>query len=147
MNAKKTYQVTATREPGWWIIEVPSLDAVVTQARRLSDVERNAREAIAVWLDIDIDSFELETQVVVPQHVLDEFERSKSILALATEQQQEAASVASQAIRRLTDDLGLTVREAGQVMGISYQRVAQLAGKPAKKIPPKVKARQPKAVA
>jgi hypothetical protein len=36
--------------------------AVTTQARRLADVEKNAAEAVAVWLGIEMDSFGVDLQ-------------------------------------------------------------------------------------
>ena len=59
MTTRHNYTVEVQREPGWWIIRVPDLDDLTTQARRLADVEENAREAIAVWLDVDPDAVEV----------------------------------------------------------------------------------------
>jgi predicted RNase H-like HicB family nuclease len=49
----RMYSVVAEREPGWWIVHVPELD-VTTQGRRVSEIEPNAREAVAVSLDVDV---------------------------------------------------------------------------------------------
>jgi predicted RNase H-like HicB family nuclease len=129
MSKRHTYAVEVEREPGWWIIRVPELDDLTTQARRLTAVERNAREAIAVWLDVDIDAVEVNPVIHPPEDVVADLRRSKAILDEAVAKQREGAALAGVAIHRLIDDLGLTLREAGDVVGLSHQRVAQLAGK------------------
>jgi predicted RNase H-like HicB family nuclease len=45
------YEVTVEQKRGIWLICVPEIPEVRTQARRLTDVAENAREAIAVWLN------------------------------------------------------------------------------------------------
>jgi predicted RNase H-like HicB family nuclease len=52
------YLVEAERDGKWWMIRVDEL-GILTQARRSIDVERNAREAIAVTLDVPANSFEV----------------------------------------------------------------------------------------
>ena len=46
-----TYTVSVPREGRWWIVRVPEIDQV-TQARRLSEVTKAARELIAVTLGV-----------------------------------------------------------------------------------------------
>jgi len=48
-----TYEVAVTREGRWWMVEIPGLDGL-TQARRLDEVEKMAREYIAVTQDVPI---------------------------------------------------------------------------------------------
>jgi predicted RNase H-like HicB family nuclease len=129
MTKQRNYRVEVEREPGWWIIRVPDLDDLTTQARRLGAVEQNAREAIAVWLDVDLDAIEVSPVIHPPEDVVADLRRSKVILDEAAAKQKEGAALAGVAIHRLIDDLGLTLREAGSVIGLSHQRVAQLAGK------------------
>ena len=129
MTKRRNYRVEVEREPGWWIIRVPELDDLTTQARRLAAVEQNAREAIAVWLDVDLDAVEVTPVIHPPEDVVADLDRSKEILDEAAGKQKEAAALAGVAIHRLIDDLGLTLREAGSVVGLSHQRIAQLAGK------------------
>ena len=52
-NAAHSYRVEAVRSGDWWSITVPELSGVFSQAKRLDQVERSAREAIAMMLDID----------------------------------------------------------------------------------------------
>ena len=124
----KTYAVVAEREPGWWIVHVPELD-VTTQARRVSEIDRNAREAIAVWLDADIADVAVTVELSTPAPVRKEMEEARQLLQQANGLQERAGDLAGDAVRILIEDLGLTMRDAAAVLGVSHQRVAQLAAR------------------
>ncbi|MBI4728636.1 MAG: type II toxin-antitoxin system HicB family antitoxin, partial [Acidobacteria bacterium] len=47
---RTTYRVVAQRSGSWWAIEVPDLPGAFTQARRLEQIERMGRDAIALML-------------------------------------------------------------------------------------------------
>lgn len=122
--AVSAYRVTARRIGEWWALEVPDLPGVFSQAKRLEHADEAAREAIAVMLDIQ------PSQVaVLVEPVLSEEE--KAAVAEA-EKAQKAARVAAEVERRamqraaavLTKDL--SQRDAGRVLGVSFQRVSQL---------------------
>lgn len=49
----RPYAVRVFRDSEHWVIEVPELD-VVSQSRNLAGAEREARDLVAVWLDIPI---------------------------------------------------------------------------------------------
>jgi predicted RNase H-like HicB family nuclease len=51
------YAVEAVRVGKWWAISVPDLPGVLSQARRRDEVERMARDAIALYLDVPPTSF------------------------------------------------------------------------------------------
>ena len=57
-----TYTVSVTREGRWWIVRVPEIDQV-TQARRLSEVTKAARELIAVTLDVPMSTVSVLVRV------------------------------------------------------------------------------------
>jgi DNA-directed RNA polymerase specialized sigma24 family protein len=122
----KKYLASAEREPGWWIIRVPELD-LVTQARRIGDIQRMATDVVAAWLDVDPCTVNVEIEgFTPPSAVIDQMERAKRLLTKATREQEEAGRLASDAVRVLVDELGLTLREAAEILGVSHQRVAQL---------------------
>ena len=120
------YRVTVEREPGFWIVRVPEIPEVVTQARRLADVKLNAREAIAVWLAKSIDDIDVSVTVLVPAAVQTALDEARRLQGEASERLERAGAVTSEAARRLTRELGLTLREAASLLGVSFQRVAQL---------------------
>jgi predicted RNase H-like HicB family nuclease len=53
------YRVRAQRTRGWWAITVDDLPGVLSQARRRQDVEKMARDAIALYLDVPPDDVRL----------------------------------------------------------------------------------------
>jgi hypothetical protein len=122
----KTYDVMVTRDGRWWMIEIAELDGL-TQARRLDEVEKMAREYIAVTLDlpmshvavsisgIDVDGHDvLESKVLV-----DELrKRVKEIEEMAAAVTRELATTLTAA--------SVPVRDVGKVLGLSHQRVSQI---------------------
>lgn len=126
MSAKKVYRVTVEREPGFWIIRIPDLDQVVTQARRLADVKQNAREAIAVWLNKPIKDIDVVFTVKLPEVAQSALNEARNLQKEAGEQLERAGKATSEVARLLTKDLGMTLREAAEILEVSFQRVAQL---------------------
>ena len=123
---EKIYRAAVEREPGWWIISIPELD-LVTQARRVRDIRHMATDLVAAWLDKDLNDVRVEIEDFTPPAVVvAQMAQAKELLAHATREQEEAGRLASDAVRILVEDLGLTLREAADMLGISHQRVAQL---------------------
>jgi predicted RNase H-like HicB family nuclease len=118
------YTAKCTRSGAWWAISVPEIKGVFSQARRLDQVEWMAREAIALMLDVDPHSFDVEVQPELPPEVT-RARRARSALREAEESAEEATVTAA---RSLIAD-GYTVRDAGALLGISPQRVSQLVRK------------------
>jgi predicted RNase H-like HicB family nuclease len=129
---RKTYKVTATRQRrtgGWWAIEVPEIPGVFSQAKRLDGVTPMARDAIALMLDADPNSFDLFVEPRLDAAV-DRLVREARELRSLVEAEQRLASQATRAAARALIARGLTVRDAGRLLGISHQRVAQLLSTP-----------------
>lgn len=61
-----SYAVTATREAGWWSLVARNVGnrEVASQVRRLGQADQAIREAIALVLDVDGQSFGIE---IVPE--------------------------------------------------------------------------------
>lgn len=120
------YTATCVRSGGWWAITVPEIKGVFSQARRLDQVEEMAREAIALMLDVDPNSFDVDVQPELPKEVT----RARKARIALREAEQSADEATVSAARALLDK-GYTVRDAGALLGISAQRVSQLAPKKA----------------
>lgn len=125
MSDHKTYTARCVRSDGWWAISVAELPGVHTQARRLDQAEVMVREAIALMLDVPEDSFEVTLAPELPAglaETLADVGRRKAEADAAQQAARHAALVAARALVAA----GLTVRDAGRLLGVSYQRVAQL---------------------
>lgn len=116
-----TYTAVCRRSGGWWAISVPELKGVHTQARRLDQVEGVVREAIALFLDVAPDGFEVVVKPEVPDEV-DQARQARRALRHAEESAERATRAAAEALIKQ----GLTVRDAGILLGISPQRVSQI---------------------
>ena len=120
------YTVEAVRSGDWWAITVPDLRGVFSQARRLNQVEPTAREAIAMMLDIDESQVgPIDVQVQPPDEVvglLDELHHSVSV----AEEASAAAARARCEAAKLLRDAGFPMRDIGQLLGVSHQRVSQI---------------------
>lgn len=132
MVALTKYGIQCIRSGDWWAVEVPEVPGVHTQARRLDQAEAMAREAIALMLDVPPDSFAVEIedlQLTPAQAMADvrvELEQLAKARRVAEDVQAEVNTLSRDVATRLVDVCGLTVRDAGRIMGLSHQRVAQL---------------------
>jgi predicted RNase H-like HicB family nuclease len=126
VRTKKTYSAKAIRSGDWWAITIPELKGVHSQARRLDQAEAMAREAVSLFLDVPSDSFEVTVVPVLPAAVQADVDKARAVRGEAEERQREAATATARAARELVKGTKLTVREAGQILGVSHQRIAQL---------------------
>ncbi len=122
--SRKTYEVIARRDGKTWLLRVPAVDRS-TQALRLDQAEDMARDLIAIMTGKPEDSFDVEITTNLDPELSALI--SEVILAKAeAAERQKAASVAQRlAVRKLTES-GYTVRDTGRLLGLTYQRVAQL---------------------
>ena len=59
-----TYRVTAERSDGWWAFSVPEVPGAHGQAKRLDQVPAEARDVIALMLDLeDADGIEVTVDI------------------------------------------------------------------------------------
>jgi predicted RNase H-like HicB family nuclease len=126
VKTKKTYSAKAVRSGDWWAITIPELKGVHSQARRLDHAEPMAREAISLFLDEPADSFDVTVVPVLPGELQADVDNARAARGEAEERQKEAAVATARAARQLVRGSKLTVREAGQILGVSHQRIAQL---------------------
>lgn len=64
-----THVALCRRSGDWWAIEVPAVDGVLAQARRLAQAEAMARDAIAMMLNVMPDSVAVEAVPQLPERV------------------------------------------------------------------------------
>jgi len=120
-----TYRATAHREGRWWSIEIPAAGAV-TQARRVADVEWMARECVALTLDVSEDDVAIDVEFVLPDDARAEWDASRALAEHARVDAAEAARLARNVVARMREQ-GYTYTEMASVLGLSAQRVHQLA--------------------
>lgn len=117
-----TYRVVCRRSGGWWAISVPDLKGVHSQVRRLDQVPDMAREAIALMLDVAPETIQVEVSPEVPSPVSEALEARR-----AARLAEEIADRTTAAAARVLLDDGFTVRDVGALLGLSPQRISQIA--------------------
>ncbi|WEV69702.1 hypothetical protein OZX73_02135 [Bifidobacterium sp. ESL0775] len=116
-----SYSVTVEPDEKYWILTIPGVG--VTQARTLSEVDTMARDLIEIMTG-DRD-FAIKQEMRFPEEVEAHLEAMKRY----REQSRQANALAARESRKAAKGLrkvGLTLRQIGQALGISYQRAGQL---------------------
>lgn len=120
------YTAIATRSDGWWAVEVPAVDGLLTQTRRLDQIPDMVRDALAFFPEIEDEPAAAEIVVKV-----DGAEQSLAAHARGLNDQAKAAQkAASAAMTAAAADLagrGLPYRDIGHLLGVSFQRAQKLA--------------------
>jgi len=119
------YVVRARRIGSWWALDVEGVSGAHTQVRRIDQADEMARDAIAGILGVARDSFEVQVAPVVPDAIRAMVDEAAQARSQAARAQDVAARLTREAAQRLVDE-GLTVRDAGVLLGVSHQRIAQL---------------------
>jgi predicted RNase H-like HicB family nuclease len=125
MSPKKTYTAIYERDQrdDAWHVRIEGLDGCQTYGRSLHQARLRIREALAAWLDRDVEDLVVHDQLPSPMATLADHvtKARKDAERAGTRAQRETR----QAVRRLTA-LGLSRRDAAELLGLSHQRVQQL---------------------
>ena len=118
------YRAEVERDGRFWRVRVPDIDRS-TQARSLSEAEAMVRDLIAIMADVAQNSFDVDMRIILPEDVQIELDQSQVLREQAKQSQAEAARLARDAAHRL-HDLGLSLRDIGRALGVTFQRAKQL---------------------
>jgi hypothetical protein len=118
------YRAEVERDGRFWRVRVPDIDRS-TQARSLSEAEAMVRDLIAIMTDVPQNSFDVDMRIILPEDVQIELDQSQVLREQAKQSQAEAARLARDAAHRL-HDLGLSLRDIGRALGVTFQRAKQL---------------------
>ena len=116
-------------ESGTWTAEVPSVPGCHTYGRTIEQARRRIREALGLWVE-EAGGVELIEDVRLPARA-EEAVRQSSRARLEAERKRAIAQAATaHAAKVLVEDLRFSLRDAGDLLGLSYQRVLQLVRQP-----------------
>lgn len=131
----RAYAATAYRDGKWWTFEIPALSSpspsggrivAMGQARSVAELDQAAREVAALWLNIDERDVTVTVTVKLPENAARLWEASTAREEEARAAVKDAARMKREAVQALTAD-GISQRDAARILGVSPQRVNQLA--------------------
>jgi predicted RNase H-like HicB family nuclease len=129
------YRVVLERdESGAWIARVPSVPGCHTYGRTIDQARRRIREALSLWIEDPHDA-KLVEDIRLPVRAKEALQRSTRARADAERHRQSAHAATARTARVLVEDLHLSLRDAGELLGLSYQRVLQLVRQPGLRAP------------
>lgn len=131
MTSKAYRAVIERDETGAWMGHVRGVRGCHTYGQTLDQVRRRIREALSLWVQ-DADTAELVEEIRLPRHARQAIQRSSAARTRAERGREDAQLATSSAAKLLVERLGLGVRDAGELLGLSYQRVQQLVSGEAK---------------
>jgi predicted RNase H-like HicB family nuclease len=121
----KTYEVMYERdEDGWWAAFVPSVRGCRTQGRSLAQARERIREALSLFVK-DAHRAELRDKIVLPPEVRRQVDKQLRLRASLEEEKRQLQKSTQGAVRHLVSQ-GLSVRDVGELLALSHQRVHQL---------------------
>lgn len=129
VEVTKTYHAAVSRDGRFWLIRVRDIERS-TQARHLRELDEMANDLISTMTGEAPEAFTVEYEIELPDAVREHLESARQLRKLAAHAQTQAAAESRAAAREL-HRMGLTVRDVGQALGMSYQRAQQLITEPA----------------
>jgi predicted RNase H-like HicB family nuclease len=129
MTDPNTWTAVFKRDPaGMWLVELVEEPRVHTYGRTLAKARANIADAAALWFEIDVGEVRLVEDIGLPARVGANVKRARQGRQRADVAQAKAAADTRSAAHALVRDAHLSVRDAADVLGLSYQRVQQLVG-------------------
>lgn len=126
MAPMNEYSARTYREGRWWVAEVQVAGTTqATQARRLADIASHARDLVATILDCEPEEVTVTLDLVLPEEVVADLDRSQRLREEAATAQAQAAEAVRSAAARLAAQ-GMSQRDIGAALGVSHQRANQL---------------------
>jgi len=121
----KRYKAIFERdESGSWLARIPSIRGGHTHGRTLEQARARLREALGLWIDRPEDVV-IEETIRLPADLRTAIERSRRTRKRAEREQNNAQTQTRAAAEALVEE-GVSLRDAGELLGLSHQRVQQL---------------------
>lgn len=121
---KKRFKVTVRRDPDdrtAWLVNVAGAPGAHTFGRSLAEAKRHGIEVVSLWFEIEAAEFDIAWDIKLGE-LARPVKQARDAMAHADEDRQRR----DDAVRALTD-AGVSYRDIAELLGLSHQRVAQIA--------------------
>lgn len=113
------------RQNDGWLVAVPALDNFKMTSKRLDKATEQIKLLAAKFTGTDKCKIIVKVEAVMPGIICD-IEAAQQKMTLASRLQEEASAEIRNVVGRMRDE-GLTMRDIAVLLGVTPQRVAQLA--------------------
>jgi DNA-directed RNA polymerase specialized sigma24 family protein len=113
------------RKAGAWRVRVPQLDNLLISTKRLDSATEQIKDLVHEYQGVDRCEVIVKVETSMPGIMCD-LELAQEKMREANRLQEEASKEIRDVVSRLRSE-GLSMRDIGVLLGISPQRVAQLA--------------------
>ncbi len=117
-------KVVVRRDPGdatAWLVNVVGSPGAHTFGRSLAEAKRHGVEMVAVWFDVEPELLDIEWDIR-----LGDLAKPVKQARVAMARAEEDRLRRDEAVRSLTAS-GMSYRDIAELLGLSHQRVAQIA--------------------
>jgi predicted RNase H-like HicB family nuclease len=111
-------------DDGWWTVSIKEIRGAHTQGRSIAQARKRIREVLGLFA-VDADSAEVVDEIRLGPGLREVVVKVRRAQASADRQKKLATSASRAAARKLVAKM--SVRDAGEVLGVSHQYVQQLA--------------------
>lgn len=129
MRKKHSYTVVYRRDAdGLWTaaIDLGARTGCQTQGRTISQARTRIREALGLYIGDAAKTATLHDDVQLPAPLAKAVDRHREARERAEAEASRAAESTRKAVQSLTDT-GMSLRDAGELLGLSHARVKQIA--------------------
>ncbi|MFF6904815.1 type II toxin-antitoxin system HicB family antitoxin [Streptomyces sp. NPDC012389] len=127
-----THKATAERQGRFWVVSIDGLpegEQNVTQDLTWTEAHENARELVSLVLETEDDPAAYTVDLVPADPAMFEVVQETEEADAAVQEAEKRRRVAMTRAAQTLAGLGLTQAEAGRMLGVTHQRIAQLAPK------------------
>ncbi len=120
-----TYRAVYEREPDRrWTVRIPDVLGCHSYGRTIAQARERIREALGLFVD-DAATAQIEDDVRLPKSIQKQVQAAKQLREKVTREEREMVAAQRRAVSAMRR-LNLGHRDAGQLLGVSFQRAQQL---------------------
>lgn len=123
--ARRQYTAEYSREDGWWIVRIVEARGVHSNGRTIEEARRRVREALSLDIGDAAKTVEFVEKISLPAQARRELTRHRTARRRAEDVGKQATKATKSAAKALAK-AGLSVRDAGTLLGLTGARVSQI---------------------